>query len=233
MFCRFWGQVGGGDRAEKRRGGENREVVRQEQRSVTAHRQRLSAIVSHRLPGPPGRAVHEQHQSHNHHIRGERDRQQLVHARQTVSTDIRLPSAEKLAPSVHDEERGDRVQMPRDRADRQRRGFCHGTRLPWQVRRGTGCLPAGCRYPLSEKAFVSRQTIFDAIISTRTGSSSNRYTVEYSLKYVRTGMCVPRRSSENFRLARRKRRFPPLLFFEISILEVFIQRSAVDFHAIA
>jgi len=129
-------QVVRGDRKEKRRGGEDRQVVREEQRSAVAHCERVPAVVSHRLPGAPGRAVHEQHQSHHHRVRGERHRQQLVHARQTVPAGIRLSPARQLAPGVQHEQRGDRVHVPGHRAGRQRRRFRRGARrLPSRVRR--------------------------------------------------------------------------------------------------
>jgi len=124
----------GRDREEERSGGKNRQLIRGEQRSVVAHRGRVSAVVPHRLPGPPRRPVHTRRGPHNHHVRGKRHRQQLVHACETVPADIRLPPSERPAQSVHLQERGDRVHVPRDRADRQRYRFRHGTRLLPQVR---------------------------------------------------------------------------------------------------
>lgn len=125
----------GRDREEERSGGKNRQLVRGKQRSAVAHRGRMSAVVSHRLPGPPRRPVHTRRGPHNHHVRGKRHRQQLVHARETVPADIRLPPSERPAQSVHLQERGDRVHVPRDRTDRERYRFRHGTRLFPQVRR--------------------------------------------------------------------------------------------------
>lgn len=117
------------DREEKRSGGKNRQLVRGKQRSAVAHRGRMSAVIPHRLPGPPRRAVHTRCGPHNHHVRGKRHRQQLVYARETVPADIRLPSPERPSQSVHLQERGDRVHVPHDWADRERYRFRRGTRL--------------------------------------------------------------------------------------------------------
>jgi len=124
-----------GDREEKRSGGKNRQLVREKQRSTAAHSGRMSTIVPHRLPGPQGRSVHTRRGPHNHHVRGKWHRQQLVYARETVPADNRLPSPEGPAQSVHLQERGDRVHVPHDRADRERNRF----------RRGTSLLPQDCQ----------------------------------------------------------------------------------------
>lgn len=121
------------DREEKRSGGKNRQLIRGKQRSAVAHSGRMSAVVPHRLPGPPRRSVHTRRGPHNHHVRGKRHRQQLVYARETVPADIRLPSPERPAQSVHLQERGDRVHVPHDRTDRERNRFRRGTHLLLQV----------------------------------------------------------------------------------------------------
>jgi len=125
----------GRDREEKRSGRKNRQLVRGKQRSAVAHSGRMSAVIPHRLPGPPRRAVHTRRGPHIHHVRGERHRQQLVYARETVPADIRLPSPERPAQSVHLQERGNRVHVSHDRTDRERHRFRRGTRLLPQVRR--------------------------------------------------------------------------------------------------
>lgn len=112
------------NRKEKRSGRKNRQVVCQKQRSSVAHCRRLPAIVSYHLLGPPRLTFYERHQQNNHHIRGEWHRQQLVYARETISADIRLPSPERPAQSVHHGERDDRLFMFGDRIDCWQHCFC-------------------------------------------------------------------------------------------------------------
>lgn len=120
-----------GHRPEERPGGEDSHVVRDQQRGASAHRRRMPAVVPHRLPGAPRRALFERHQPHHYHVRGDRHCRQLVHARQAVQADLGLPSSEGHAHRVHHEERGHRFPVPGHRAGRQRGG----------VRRGASVLP--------------------------------------------------------------------------------------------
>lgn len=139
----FHGKVVGRDREEKRSGGKNRQLVREEERGAVAHRGRVPAVVSHRLPDPARRAVLGRHQPDNHQVRGGRHGQQLVHARQIVPADIGEPPSEGHAQGVPHEERGHSVLVPVHRTDRRRRRFRRRARLLSQVlrrrrRRNTG-----------------------------------------------------------------------------------------------
>jgi hypothetical protein len=162
----------GCDRQEKRSGGKNRQLLCGKQRSAVAHSGRVSAVVPHRLPGPQRRAVHTSRGPDNHHVRGERHRQQLVCARETVPANIRLPSSQRPAQSVHLQERGDRVHVPRDRTDRERNRFRRGTRLLPQVC-GSGkpaCRHHGPPLPEEEKRYFlhdGRSTVLLRLRNTR------------------------------------------------------------------